>query len=61
MRSDIKRIKIYDLDDVVIGKTKILSALPVDNMDVFCLGVNAVSDWCTANKLDYNNVFWDFA
>ena len=61
MNSNTKKIKIYDLDDVVIGKTKIIFDLPVDNMTVFCLAVNQVSKWCKTNKMDYDNIFWDFA
>jgi hypothetical protein len=60
MNQNVKRIKVYDLDMVLLGKTKIVSPLPEDNMDVFCMAVKQVESWAKKNHVDIDNVFWDF-
>jgi len=61
MNKNVKRIKVYDLDMNILGKTSIISSFPLDSMDSFVLAARQVDSWCILNNLEYDNVFWDYA
>jgi len=60
MNNTVKKIKVYDLDMNLLGKTKINTSYPIDSMDSFVLAVKQVESWAKKNHVDIDNVFWDF-
>jgi len=56
MNPNTRRIKIFDLDDVLIGRTKVISDLSVEDMGLFKIAYDQVNKWCKTKKMNYDEI-----